>query len=176
MPDGAGTGTEPAGGGWSAAEYEGHGYATEAVRVVLADLFQRRGAHRVSAECDARNLRSAALPRRVGFTREGRRQATWGKGAWTDDLLFGLLVSDRPGAAPAPVACRPLHGGKTPGYPPSRGPSAEFTHWLRVRHSSLAINTVRQVTLGCPRNPPSPQETRCVRPHAVVPPSPPPPR
>jgi aminoglycoside 6'-N-acetyltransferase len=73
----------------------GQGYATEAVRAVLADLFETRGLHRVSAECDARNARSAALLERVGFTREGHlRQATWIKGEWTDDLLYGLLAAD----------------------------------------------------------------------------------
>ncbi|WP_042383529.1 GNAT family N-acetyltransferase [Streptacidiphilus melanogenes] len=80
-----------------ATAWQGHGYATEAVRAVLADLFETRGLHRVAAECDARNLRSAALLERVGFTREGmRRQATWMKGEWTDDLLYGLLAADRP--------------------------------------------------------------------------------
>lgn len=75
---------------------QGRGYATEAVRAVLTDLFETRGLHRVSAECDARNTRSAALLERVGFTREGlRRQATWMKGEWTDDLVFGLLAADR---------------------------------------------------------------------------------
>jgi aminoglycoside 6'-N-acetyltransferase len=75
---------------------QGQGYATEAVRAVLADLFEARGLHRVFAECDARNARSAALLERVGFTREGcRRQATWIKGEWTDDYLYGLLATDR---------------------------------------------------------------------------------
>ncbi|MEY9876419.1 RimJ/RimL family protein N-acetyltransferase [Streptacidiphilus sp. MAP12-33] len=73
----------------------GRGYATEAVRAVLDDLFEARGLHRVSAECDARNVRSAALLERVGFAREGRlRQATWMKGEWTDDLVYGLLAAD----------------------------------------------------------------------------------
>lgn len=74
---------------------QGRGYATEAVRAVLDDLFGTRGMHRVSAECDARNDRSAALLERVGFTREGfHRQATWMKGEWTDDLTYGLLAAD----------------------------------------------------------------------------------
>ena len=78
-----------------AAAYQGHGYATEAVRAVLADLFGRRGLHRVSAECDARNHRSARLLERLGFQREGLRpQHTWLKGEWTDDLLFGLLADN----------------------------------------------------------------------------------
>ncbi|MEY9962622.1 RimJ/RimL family protein N-acetyltransferase [Streptacidiphilus sp. MAP12-16] len=76
-----------------ASERQGRGYATEAVREVLRDLFERRGLHRLSAECDARNLDSARLLERVGFQQEGRRPAnTWIKGEWTDDLLFGLLA------------------------------------------------------------------------------------
>ncbi|MFB6878848.1 GNAT family N-acetyltransferase [Streptomyces sp. NPDC056323] len=73
-------------------QWQGHGYATEAVRAVLRDLFERRGLHRVSAECDVRNLNSQRLLERVGFLREGLRpQHTWIKGEWTDDLLYGLL-------------------------------------------------------------------------------------
>ncbi|BFU44119.1 GNAT family N-acetyltransferase [Krasilnikovia sp. MM14-A1004] len=78
-----------------APQYRGHGYATEAVTAVLDHLFRVRGMHRVSAECDGRNLASARLLERVGFTREGlRRQHTWAKGEWTDDLLYGLLATD----------------------------------------------------------------------------------
>jgi RimJ/RimL family protein N-acetyltransferase len=77
-----------------APRWQGQGYASEAVRAVLQDLFERRGLHRVSAECDARNLRSARLLERAGFQQEGRRpEFTWIKGEWTDDLLFGLLSS-----------------------------------------------------------------------------------
>jgi aminoglycoside 6'-N-acetyltransferase len=78
-----------------AAEYQGHGYATEAVRCVLEHLFVDRGLRRVSAECDARNSRSVRLLERLGFRREGYRVAnTWLKGEWTDDLIFGLLAAD----------------------------------------------------------------------------------
>jgi RimJ/RimL family protein N-acetyltransferase len=76
-------------------ERQGHGYATEAVRAVLDHLFRVQGLHRVSAECDARNVASARLLERVGFTREGlRRQHTWIKHEWTDDLLYGLLAEE----------------------------------------------------------------------------------
>ncbi|MEU4741467.1 GNAT family protein [Actinosynnema sp. NPDC023658] len=77
-----------------ATAHQGHGYATEAVRRVLAYLFEVRGLHRVSAECDARNVRSVRLLTRLGFRQEGHRvQHTWIKGEWTDDLLFGLLAA-----------------------------------------------------------------------------------
>lgn len=80
-----------------AAAHQGHGYATEAVHRILRHLFTDRGLHRVSAECDARNERSAKLLARLGFRQEGLRvQHTWIKGEWTDDLLFGLLARDFP--------------------------------------------------------------------------------
>lgn len=75
--------------------FQGQGFAVEAVDRMLEHLFRDRGLHRVSAECDARNLSSAKLLERLGFTREGlRRQHTWIKGEWTDDLLYGLLAED----------------------------------------------------------------------------------
>jgi RimJ/RimL family protein N-acetyltransferase len=79
---------------------QGHGYATEAVRAVLERLFTVQGLHKVSAECDARNVASARLLERLGFTREGvLRRHTWVKGEWTDDLLYGLLEEDFFGVA-----------------------------------------------------------------------------
>lgn len=78
-----------------ATRYQGHGYATEALQRVLEHLFGDQGLRRVSAECDARNLRSARLLDRLGFRREGQRSAhTWLEAEWTDDLLFGLLAED----------------------------------------------------------------------------------
>ncbi|MGY4768253.1 GNAT family N-acetyltransferase [Kribbella sp. CWNU-51] len=78
-----------------ASAYQGRGYATEAVRGLLDDVFIERKLHRVSAECDARNTASARLLERVGFKQEGLRPSnSWFKGEWTDDLLFGLLRSD----------------------------------------------------------------------------------
>ncbi|GAA4878956.1 GNAT family protein [Kitasatospora terrestris] len=77
-----------------AADRQGQGYASEAVRALVDALFAG-GLHKVSAECDARNASSARLLERVGFRREGlRRSHTWFKGEWTDDLVFGLLADD----------------------------------------------------------------------------------
>ncbi|HET6739210.1 MAG TPA: GNAT family N-acetyltransferase [Kribbella sp.] len=78
-----------------AAQYQGQGYASEAVRGLLQHLFVDRELHRVSAEADARNTASVRLLERVGFTREGLRPSnTWFKGEWTDDVLFGYLRDD----------------------------------------------------------------------------------
>ena len=82
------------------AEHQGHGYATEAVRMLLSYLFTARGKHRVTAYCDARNAASIALLERLGMRREGHlRESTWAKGEWTDDLLYGLLRDEWPPAA-----------------------------------------------------------------------------
>ena len=78
-----------------APEHQGHGYATEAVRSLLGYLFGRRGKHRVTACCDARNAASAAVMERLGMRREGHlHESTWAKGDWTDDLLYALLARE----------------------------------------------------------------------------------
>ncbi|MCG7210618.1 GNAT family N-acetyltransferase [Streptomyces arenae] len=75
--------------------FQGRGYATEAVTRVARSLLLEKGLHRLSANCDSRNVPSARLLERVGFRREGHlRQSTWMKGEWTDDLLYGLLASE----------------------------------------------------------------------------------
>jgi len=75
-----------------AGEHQGHGYATEAARLLVGYLFAARGKHRITASCDARNTASAAVLERLGMRREGHlRESTWAKGEWTDDLLYGLL-------------------------------------------------------------------------------------
>jgi RimJ/RimL family protein N-acetyltransferase len=75
-----------------APEYQGHGFATEASRRLLAYLFRSRRKHRIVARCDARNVASAGVLQRLGMRQEGHlRQSTWAKGEWTDDLLYALL-------------------------------------------------------------------------------------
>lgn len=77
-----------------AAAEQGHGFATEAVRAVLAYLFDR-GTHRVSADCDARNAASAALLERVGMRREAHhRRSAWWKGEWTDEYVYAVLADE----------------------------------------------------------------------------------
>jgi RimJ/RimL family protein N-acetyltransferase len=80
-----------------ASEHQGRGYATEAVRRLLHYLLIERGKHRVSATCDDRNTRSAAVLERVGMRREGHLlESTWAKGEWTNDLLYAVLRREWP--------------------------------------------------------------------------------
>jgi RimJ/RimL family protein N-acetyltransferase len=86
-----------------AGEHQGHGYATEAARLLVGYLFAGRGKHRITASCDARNAASAAVLERLAMRREGHlRESTWAKGEWTDDLLYALLRHEwHPEALPA---------------------------------------------------------------------------
>jgi RimJ/RimL family protein N-acetyltransferase len=72
----------------------GHGYALEMTTAILGDRF-RRGLHRMSAQADARNHRSAHLLARLGFAPEGLRPSyQWAKGEWADEALYGLLAEN----------------------------------------------------------------------------------
>lgn len=80
--------------------YQRQGYACEALRAVMAAAFQE-GAHRIYAECDARNSASWRLLEKAGMTKEAHfRQNVFfhrdasGQPIWKDTLVYALLPSD----------------------------------------------------------------------------------
>lgn len=77
-------------------EAQGAGYASEAVRALLAYLFEDRGKHRVAADCDPRNTRSSALLERIGFRLEGELVEAYleADGTRSNSLLYGLLARE----------------------------------------------------------------------------------
>ncbi len=56
---------------WVRTSYARKGYITEAVTGLTNFAFDVLGARRVEIRCDAKNERSAAIPRRLDFTLEG---------------------------------------------------------------------------------------------------------
>ena len=73
----------------------GQGFASEAVRAVLALGFDHYRLHRITARMDARNSASAALARRVGLRLEAHHVQDWfSKGEWTDTLIYARLASE----------------------------------------------------------------------------------
>jgi RimJ/RimL family protein N-acetyltransferase len=74
----------------------GQGYMTEAVRMVADELFGALQANRVSIRCDARNDRSAAIPRRLGFVQEAhlRKDGRAPDDTLRDTLVFALTADD----------------------------------------------------------------------------------
>ncbi|MGH2515982.1 MAG: GNAT family N-acetyltransferase [Ktedonobacterales bacterium] len=77
---------------WLRRDAEGHGYVTEAVRLLTHYAFASLGAARVFIRCDARNGRSAATAARAGFPLEGRlrRDRIAYDGVLGDTLIYAL--------------------------------------------------------------------------------------
>lgn len=83
--------------GWCLAPgYEGHGYATEAVRELLAIAFDGLGLRRIVANCFADNEPSWRLMERIGLRREAHtvRESLHRDGEWYDGLTYALLADE----------------------------------------------------------------------------------
>jgi len=75
--------------------FEGRGYATEAVSVLLDHLFFSEGFHRAYARTGADNERSWRLMERVGMRREGHFvRSCFHDGAWRDEYLYAVLADE----------------------------------------------------------------------------------
>lgn len=73
----------------------GRGIATEAATAMIDLAFGHYGVHRLYADLDTRNARSAALARRLGMRREMDAQGDfWSKGEWTDSQRWAVLAEE----------------------------------------------------------------------------------
>ena len=73
----------------------GHGYGTEATRLMLDHAFGTLHLHRVALAVFEFNERAVRAYRRCGFTVEGRaREAIWRDGRWWDELSMSLLEAE----------------------------------------------------------------------------------
>jgi aminoglycoside 6'-N-acetyltransferase len=75
------------------ARWQGHGYGTEAVRLVARFLFEQRAHHRLTIDPSADNARAIASYAKVGFKPVGimRQYERQADGRWHDGLLMDLL-------------------------------------------------------------------------------------
>lgn len=79
-------------------KWQMHGYATESASALLDYAFGTLKAHRVIAECDARNYRSHKLMERLGMRREAAfiknvyfKRDAFGNPLWQDTLQYAVL-------------------------------------------------------------------------------------
>jgi ribosomal-protein-serine acetyltransferase len=81
---------------WIRASAAGHGYVTEAVRLLANYIFDTLKATRLEIRCDELNVRSAAIPQRLGFVQEGRlrNNATTPDGSLRSTLVFSLIPGE----------------------------------------------------------------------------------
>jgi RimJ/RimL family protein N-acetyltransferase len=81
---------------WLRAGAEGHGYMSEAVRLLTRYAFEGLAAERVIIRCDARNVRSRSVPERLGYVQEGHMRCTHRDtaGELADMLTYALIRED----------------------------------------------------------------------------------
>jgi ribosomal-protein-serine acetyltransferase len=93
---------------WLAADVQGRGVATAAVRALLDHAFGEWELHRVIIEVVVGNERSRAIPERLGFRQEAiLREAKLVRGRHQDTHLYAMLApewSARAAAGSAPTA------------------------------------------------------------------------
>ncbi|MFC4548991.1 MULTISPECIES: GNAT family N-acetyltransferase [Halorussus] len=77
---------------WVLPEYQGEGYATEAMTLLLDYFFASHDKHGVQARVFSHNEPSQALLGRLGFEREAvLRENRFVEGDYRDEYVFGLL-------------------------------------------------------------------------------------
>jgi RimJ/RimL family protein N-acetyltransferase len=81
--------------------YHGTGYATEAAKALVDDIFRNQNARRVVAMCNPLNESSWKLLERLGFRREGHlhqniyfKKDKAGNPLWIDTYEYGLLADE----------------------------------------------------------------------------------
>lgn len=80
---------------WLAEDRQGRGTMTEAVRVLAAHAFDLWKLNRIEIRVAVGNLRSAAIPQRLGFVEEGvLREAERHGDSFKDIALYSMLADD----------------------------------------------------------------------------------
>ena len=78
-----------------AKEFQGRGFANEAMMNVMDLLFSQQKKHRIIASIDPRNKASQSLLERLGFRKEAHfKESYFQDGQWLDDVQYGILNSE----------------------------------------------------------------------------------
>jgi RimJ/RimL family protein N-acetyltransferase len=82
---------------WCRTSFTGNGYITEAVRAITSFAFDALGARRVEIRCDRRNLKSARVAERAGFTLEAtlHNNELGTDGTLRDTMIFAMTPGNR---------------------------------------------------------------------------------
>ena len=82
---------------WIAAEHEGRGLVTRAVRALIDIGFAEWQVNRIAIRAGVENHRSRAIPERLGFTREGvERGGGRGTAGFYDLVVYSMLRDEWP--------------------------------------------------------------------------------
>jgi ribosomal-protein-serine acetyltransferase len=100
LAGGAGLSVDPIGvvgeiGYWIRKPYEGRGLVNKATSALIDIGFDEVGLHRICVRAAPQNLRSRAIPERLGFTIEGvHREEGRGSRGFHDLIVYGLLEDE----------------------------------------------------------------------------------
>jgi ribosomal-protein-serine acetyltransferase len=77
---------------WLTKDAEGHGIVTKCCRWLITHGFKTMQLHRIALEAATENVRSLAIPKKLGFTQDGvLREADYVDGRFLDIAVFSLL-------------------------------------------------------------------------------------
>ena len=80
---------------WLASRTQGNGIMTESCRAMIRHGFDSLKLHRIDIRCATGNLRSCAIPERLGFVKEGiLRDGEWLYDHFVDLVVYSLLAPD----------------------------------------------------------------------------------
>lgn len=80
---------------WMDSAAQGNGIMTRAVAALLNFAFGDLGLHRMVIRCVLENVRSRAIPERLGFTQDGiMRHEIYHNGKFQDMVIYGMLADD----------------------------------------------------------------------------------
>ena len=81
-------------------DHQGHGYATEAARVLLELAFEHLRLHRVCARLEPRNVASGRVLEKLGMRREAHLvENEFVKNEWQSELVYAMLRREWEAAA-----------------------------------------------------------------------------
>lgn len=89
---------------WIHADWTRRGLATENSAALTRVAFEVDGVQRVEIHCDSKNLASAAVPRKLGFTHDGtlrRRSPASPDGIQGDTMIWSLFANEYPSSPSA---------------------------------------------------------------------------
>jgi RimJ/RimL family protein N-acetyltransferase len=90
---------------WIHKDFINQGYATEVSAALTKVAFEIMHVNRVEIHCDPQNVRSAAVPRKLGYTLEAvlKQRLELEDGVWRDTMVWTLLASEYPSSPSAEV-------------------------------------------------------------------------
>ena len=93
-------------GSWIHKDFINLGYATETSAALTRVAFEIHKVNRVEIHHSVENIRSAAIPRKLGFTCEATlRKRSFANGQSSDQMVWSLFAEDYPQSACAKQAC-----------------------------------------------------------------------